>query len=84
MKRQMERAREHIGELAGLAEKTERTERRILEQAEKRLAEVQAAIERARPGIDAASDTEQDRYQKLVAERGRLNTVIAQAKAALA
>lgn len=84
MKRHMDRTRDQLGELAGLADRTERTERRILEQAEKRLDEVQAAIERARPGIEAAPDAAQQRYQDLVAERGQLHMVIAQARKALA
>lgn len=84
MKRHISNTRTHLSNLAGLAERTERTERRILEQAEKRLADVQAAIERARPGIEAAPDAAQQRYQDLVAERGQLHMVIAQAKQALA
>lgn len=83
MKRHMERARDQLGELAGLVEKTRRTEQRILEQAEKRLDEVQAAIARARPGIEAAPSDAQRRYQELVAERGQLNMVIAQARETL-
>lgn len=83
MKRHIERTRSQLGELAGLAERAERTEQRILEQAEKRLAEVQAAIDRARPGIEAAPDAAQMRYQDLVAERGQLNLVIAQARMSL-
>lgn len=84
MKRHIERTRDQLGELSGLAEKTQRTEQRILAQAEKRLGEVQAAIERARPGIEAAPDAAQQRYQDLVAERGQLNMVIAQARKVLA
>lgn len=84
MKRHMERTRDQLGELAGLADRTERTERRILEQAEKRLAEVQASMERARPGIEAAPDAAQQRYTDLVAERGQLELVIARAREALA
>ena len=84
MKRHMDRTRDQLGELAGLADRTERTERKILEQAEKRLDDVQAAIERARPGIEAAPDAAQRRYQDLVSERGQLNMVIAQARKVLA
>lgn len=84
MKRHISNTRTHLSNLAGLAERTERTERRILEQAEKRLDEVQAAIEHARPGIEAAPDAAQRRYQDLVSERGQLNMVIAQAKKVLA
>ena len=84
MKRHIDRTRDQLGELAGLAEKTQRTEQRILDQAEKRLADVQAAIERARPGIEAAPDAAQQRYQNLIEERGQLHMVIAQAKQVLA
>lgn len=84
MKRHIDNTRAKLGDLAGLADRTERTERRILEQAEKRLDEVQAALERARPGIEAAPDAAQQRYQDLVAERGQLSMVIAQAKKVLA
>lgn len=84
MKAHIERTRTHLGELAGLSAKTEAAERRILEGAEKRLAEVQSAIERARPGLEGAPDAAQQRYLDLVAERGQLNTVIARARKALA
>lgn len=83
MKRHMERARKGLGELGALAAKTEAAERRILEQAERRHAEVVAQIERARPGIEAATDAAQQRYTDLVAERGRVEIVIAKARAAL-
>jgi len=84
MKRHISNTHDQLGDLAGLADRTERTERRILEQAEKRLDEVQAALERARPGIEAAPDAAQQRYQDLVAERGQLHMVIAQARKVLA
>ena len=84
MKRHIERTRTHLADLAGLAERTKRTEQRILKQAEKRLSEVQAALARARPGIEAAPDSAQQRYQDLVAERGQLHMVIAQAVKVLA
>lgn len=80
MKRHIERTRAQLGDLAALADRTQRTEKRILDLAEKRLAEVQAAIDRARPGIDVAPDAAQRRYQDLIAERGQLHIVIAQAK----
>lgn len=84
MKRHISNTRDRLGELAGLADRTARTEQRILEQAEKRLAEVDAAVERARPGIEAAPDAAQQRYLDLVAEHGQLHQVIAQAREALA
>lgn len=83
MKTHLARTRSQLGELHGLAAKTERAERRILEQAQRRHAEVVAAIERARPGIDGAPDAAQDRYINLVKERGQLEVVIAKSRAAL-
>lgn len=84
MKRHIEKARAGLGDLHDLAAKTERTERNILAAAEKRHAEVCAAIERARPGADGASDAAQQRYTDLVSERGQLDVVIAKARKALA
>lgn len=83
MKKHIDRTRKSLGELHGLTAKTERAEHRILEQAQRRHAEVLAAIERARPGVDAAPEAAQDRYMDLVKERGQLETVIAKARAAL-
>lgn len=83
MKRHIEKARAHLGELHSLADKTEHTERNILAAAEKRHAEVCKAIERARPGMEVASDSAQQRYTDLVAERGQLDVVIARARKAL-
>lgn len=84
MKRHMDKARAHLGELHDLATKTEHTERNILAAAEKRHAEVCKAIERARPGAEVASDSAQQRYTDLVAERGQLDVVIARARKTLA
>ena len=83
MKRHISNTRAHLGELHGLAAKTEAAERRILEQANRRLDEVNAAIERARPGVEGAPESAQDRYLGLVQERGQLNVVIAKARKAL-
>ncbi len=84
MKRHIEKARTHLGELHDLATKTEHTERNILAAAEKRHAEVCKAIERARPGVEAAPESAQQRYTDMVAERGQLDVVIAKARKALA
>lgn len=84
MKRHIEKARAKLGDLHDLATKTAHTERNILAAAEKRHTEVCAAIERARPGVEAASDSAQQRYTDLVAERGQLDVVIARARKALA
>lgn len=80
MKKHMEKVRTSLGDLAGLAGKTEAAERNILKAAEKRLAAVQTEIERARPGIEAAADKSQDRYLHLVEERGQLELVISKAR----
>lgn len=83
MKRHIENTRAHLGELHGLAAKTEAAERRILERAMSRLDEVNAAIERLRPGVETAPGASQDRYLALIEERGQLGTVIAKARQAL-
>lgn len=83
MKRHMDRARQGLGELGALSSKTEAAERRILASAEHRHAELVAQIERARPGVEAASDAAQQRYLDLVTERGQVEVVIAKARAAL-
>lgn len=79
MKAHIEKTKSYLGDLAGLQTKTERAERSILEAAQKRLAEVQAQIERAGVGVEGASDTEQQRYIDLITERAKLNLVIARA-----
>lgn len=84
MKALANKARAHLGELAGLASKTEAAERRILETAEKRLGIVQGDIEAAQPGIESADEAAQDRYLASVTERGQLHIVIAKARQALA
>lgn len=83
MKAHIDKTRAHLGELASLTSKTEAAERRILERAQSRLAEVNAAIERASHGVEGAPDEAQQRYLDLVAERGQLNIVIAKSQSAL-
>lgn len=83
MKRHMDRARDSLGELAGLANRTEAAERQILQRAEQLLDEVNAEIEKLRPGVEGAPDESQSRYLHLITERGQLHQVIANAKAAL-
>lgn len=80
MKRFLTNTRSHLGELHGLAAKTESAERRILERAQSRLDEVNAMISRQRPGVEGASESAQSRYLSLVEERGQLNVVIAKAR----
>ena len=83
MKRHIANTRAHLGELHGLAAKTEAAERRILQSAEARLQTVNTALERLRPGVEAAPDKSQDRYLELVEERGQLHIVIAKARQVL-
>lgn len=83
MKQHIARTRSALSDLHGLAAKTEADERRILERARSRLDEVNAMIERQRPGVEAAPDAAQDRYLSLVQERGQLQMVIAKAEVAL-
>lgn len=83
MKAHIKKVHDQLGDLAGMSAKTEAAERKILDAAEKRLATVQAAIERAAAGVEAATDDAQQRYLDLIAERGQLHTVIAKAKQAL-
>lgn len=83
MKRHLANTRARLGQLHSLAAKTEADERHILEKAEARLDEVNAALERLRPGVEGAPDKSQDRYLDLVQERGQLHTIIAKAKEVL-
>lgn len=71
--------RRQLGELGAMAAKTEAAERRILEHAEKMLAEVESKIETARSQAIKSPDD----YMQLVEERGRLQQIIAQAHEAL-
>lgn len=83
MKAHIERARHSLGELGSLSAKTEAAERRILERAQQRRDDVQAEIDRCRPGVEAAPESSQDRYLALIKERGVLDTVIARAVSVL-
>ena len=83
MKRHMEKARTGLGRLTALAAKTELSERKILDTAQKRRTAVTAEIRKLRPGIEGASDDDQDRYTDLVSERGQLDVVIAKAQKTL-
>ena len=80
MKAHIDRTRHHLGELAGLAGKTETAERKILAAAEKRLAAVQNEL----VGIHGAEfGKDSDRYTALIAERGQLQIVVAKARRVL-
>lgn len=84
MKAHIDKAHVQLGELGGLAAKTEAAERNILAAAEQRLQQVDAELDKLRPGVEAADDAGQQRYLDLVAERGQLHTVVAKARQALA
>lgn len=74
--------RRHLGELGVMAAQTEHAERQILAHAERLHGEVLAKLDDMRPRV-LHGDTEAREYQELVAERGRLERVIAQAREVL-
>jgi len=80
VKRHLSNTRARLGQLQALASKTEADERAILKKAEARLVEVNAGIERHRPGVESAPEASQDRYLSLVEERGQLHKVIAKSR----
>lgn len=80
--KRMAGARRRLVHLHGLDARTEAAERQILAAAEHRHAEVLNAIAKLAPRA-AADRAAGDRYTAAVLERGRLETVIARAKANL-
>lgn len=66
-----------------MSAEVERAERQILEHAERMRGEVAAKLDGMRSAA-LRGDAEGREYQELVAERGRLDAVIAQARAVLA
>lgn len=80
MKQHIENTRRQLGELGAMSAQNEAMERQIMERAQKLLADVESKIEPAR----AASTSKPDDYMALIEERGRLQQVIAQARAVLA
>lgn len=84
MKQHIETTRRQLGELGAMAQQTEAAERKILERAETMLEDVQKKIEAARPRALVPGAEEGGQYQDLIMERGRLQQVIAQARAVLA
>lgn len=83
MKKHIENTRRQLGELRAMAHQTEAMERKILDRAQSLLADVEKKIEAARPLALVPGAKEADEYQDLVAERGRLHVVIAQANKVL-
>lgn len=74
--------RSKLGDLSALAAKTEATERRILENAEKRLAVIADRLDEIRPRV-LLDESLSDEYQRLILERGKLGIVVAQARRVL-
>lgn len=83
MKQIMDKTRRQLGELSAMARASEETEKNILRQATRLLADVQSKIDAARVSALTGGDSEKAAYQELVLERGRLNQVIARSEAAL-
>lgn len=70
----------HLGELAVMSHKVTETERRILARGEELLKKAQAEIDESRAAALAGDAEASRRYQDAVAERGRCQMVIAQAR----
>ncbi len=83
MKLHSDKTKAQLGELGALSHKTEAAERRILEIAEKRLEEVQQALDRPQVGADSAPDEDQEQLLQMTTERAQLHQVIARSKQAL-
>lgn len=73
-----------LAELAGLQQRTDAAERKILASAEQRLGSVNAMLRLAAPKAKAGNPDAVAEYQALVLERGQLNIVIARSRATLA
>ena len=74
--------RSRLGDLSALAAKTQATERRILEQAERRLDQIAGRLEEIKPRV-LLDESLSDEYQRLILERGKLGLVVAQARRVL-
>lgn len=74
--------RKRIEEMSGLAANTASVERRILESAEERAAAVTADMDKLRPRVQS-DPAAGGQYEQLVAEYGRLQIVMANARRAL-
>ncbi|MDU7523501.1 MAG: hypothetical protein E7K72_19305 [Roseomonas mucosa] len=72
-------ARQRLSHLQGIAGRTAAAERRILDLAEKRHAEVLADLARLRPRVNLDPDAA-EQYQRLTMERGQLDMVTARAR----
>jgi len=74
--------RSRIADLSALAAKTQATERRILERAERRLEQIAGRLEEIKPRV-LLDESLSDEYQRLILERGKLGIVVAQARRVL-
>lgn len=72
-----------LGELAAMQSQAEAMERKILARAQELLGKVDGQIDAARSEAMAGDDAAKARYTDMVADRGRLQQVIAQARAVL-
>lgn len=79
----IETTRRQLGELGAMAAQTEAMERKILKRAQHHLTQIEGAIDNARAEAMAGDDAAKQRYTDMVEERGRLQRVIAQARAVL-
>lgn len=70
----------HLGELAVMSHKVTETERRILARGQELLKAAQDAMDESRAAALAGDADASRRYQDAVAERGRCEMVIAQAR----
>lgn len=77
MQEHIDTTHKHLGELAMMAHHTQAAEQKILDEAEKQLAKVEKDLPKA---ASAAMTTGEEAYTHLIAERGRLHQVIAQAR----
>ena len=83
MKQHIDNTRRQLGELGAMAAQTEAMERKILERAQEQLGKIEGDLDRARVAAMTGDDTAKNQYTDMVAERGRLQQVIAHARQVL-
>ncbi|HEX7906774.1 MAG TPA: hypothetical protein VF534_01595 [Paraburkholderia sp.] len=83
MQAHIDGTRRQLGELGAMAQQTEAMERRILSIATQKLDQLQGQLESARVAAMTGDDDAKSKYADLVTERGRLQQVIANARAVL-
>jgi len=83
VRQHIENTRRQLGELGAMAAQNEAMERQILERSQKLLGKIEGDIDKARADSMAGDDAAKEHYMHMVAERGRLQQVIAQANAIL-